>query len=204
MLLNFDYDGVIADSLTALVAIAAQAQGELGLGRSPTAADFAQLDNLTFPDLAQHLGIPVSAIETYVQRVFQLQHALPPQPLFAGIVPILHHLAQDHTLVVITSSQGTAVTAALAHQRLGTVMTAVLGGDLGLTKADRIVQAQMLTGFDPQDTYMIGDAVSDVRQGKAAGVKTAAVTWGFQSRQRLIAEQPDWICDRPQDLLALL
>ena len=83
-------------------------------------------------------------------------------------------------------------------------MTAVLGGDLGLTKADRIVQAQMLTGFDPQDTYMIGDAVSDLRQGKAAGVKTAAVTWGFQSRHRLMAEQPDWICDRPQDLLALL
>lgn len=202
MLLNFDYDGVIADSLTALVEIAQQAQAALGLGRSPQVADFAQLENMTFPDLARAIAIPEAAIDRYLTQVFALQQQLPPQPLFPKIHSLLHSLAPHHTLTVITSSQSEAVRSALRQQGLGEVFGLVLGGELGLTKAERIQWAQRETGAG--GAVMIGDSASDVVQGRLAGARTIAVTWGFQGRDRLVAAQPDWICDRPEDLLDLL
>ncbi|MEB3275317.1 MAG: HAD family hydrolase [Prochlorothrix sp.] len=209
MLLNFDYDGVIANSLTALVGIAQQAQADLGLGRSPQVADFAQLESMTFPDLARRIEIPEAAIDRYLIAVFQLQRQLPPQPLFEEISPLLHSLADHAAMTVITSSQGTAVRDALAQYGLGEVFQLVLGGELGLTKAERIQQAQQelraagrTTGADR--AVMIGDSASDIVQGKAARALTIGVTWGFQSRDRLEAAQPDWLCDRPQELQTLL
>ncbi len=43
------------------------------------------------------------------------------------------------------------------------------------------------------DCVIVGDSVSDVRAGKAAGSKTVAVLSGLFSRQELIKENPDLI-----------
>jgi len=79
----------------------------------------------------------------------------------------------------------------------------VLGGDLGLSKARRIAMAKSIFNPAHDDSAMIGDAISDIRQGKIARVKTVAVTWGFQSRELLRAESPDHIIDTPEELLAV-
>lgn len=51
---------------------------------------------------------------------------------------------------------------------------------------------------------MIGDAISDLREGRAAEVKTIAVTWGFQDRSLLANEEPTHLVDQPEELLRLL
>jgi phosphoglycolate phosphatase-like HAD superfamily hydrolase len=54
------------------------------------------------------------------------------------------------------------------------------------------------------EVYLIGDAVSDIRSARKAGVKSIAVAWGHQSQQKLAAEHPDYLVDSPDDLLALI
>lgn len=49
----------------------------------------------------------------------------------------------------------------------------------------------------------VGDAPFDMRAGRAAGLTTVAVTWGFFSREELEAEEPDLIVDTPEQLLAV-
>jgi phosphoglycolate phosphatase-like HAD superfamily hydrolase len=49
----------------------------------------------------------------------------------------------------------------------------------------------------------VGDAVFDVEAGKAAGVRTAAVTWGAGTRESLQAAQPDYMIDDLRDLLKI-
>ncbi|MBT4503304.1 MAG: hypothetical protein HOC74_36580 [Gemmatimonadetes bacterium] len=46
--------------------------------------------------------------------------------------------------------------------------------------------------------------MSDIRQGKRAGVRTIAAAWGFQRRHLLLAEAPDFVADEPGDLLEIL
>lgn len=45
---------------------------------------------------------------------------------------------------------------------------------------------------------------SDIRHGKAAGVRTVAVTWGYQKRHTLEQEKPDFVVDSPDELLNVL
>jgi phosphoglycolate phosphatase len=47
----------------------------------------------------------------------------------------------------------------------------------------------------PSETLMIGDSELDVRCGKAAGSKTAAVSFGYRKKEILELETPDFIID---------
>jgi len=50
---------------------------------------------------------------------------------------------------------------------------------------------------------MIGDAVSDIRAAREAGIISVAIGWGHQSKEKLITENPDILVDQPEDLLTL-
>ena len=52
-------------------------------------------------------------------------------------------------------------------------------------------------------TYYVGDTTGDIREAKTAGVRTVAVAWGWHSRERLLAAQPEFVVDKPEDLLAV-
>lgn len=54
----------------------------------------------------------------------------------------------------------------------------------------------------PEETVIIGDSNYDVEAGKAAGIKTIAVTYGFRSRDML--KDADFIIDRFDDLPNIL
>jgi phosphoglycolate phosphatase len=87
---------------------------------------------------------------------------------------------------------------------LDSLVSAVYGADLGMSKSERILHSCASSGVHPSSTYMIGDTVGDIQQGKLAGACTVAVTWGFHPKPRLLAAAPDFLADHPSDLLAIL
>lgn len=206
MLLNFDFDGVVIDSLDRLLAQCIAAQAELNDGRPPTADDFRTIENLTFEELARLIGVSEENVEWFEVVVHQKQERDETTcSLFPAIGPVIRQLAQDHIITVITSSDSGAVEAEATRLELGwPVVARVLGPDFAKAKRDRIRQACRAFCFDRANTYMIGDAISDIREGKAAGVKTVAVTWGYQDKLLLANENPTHIIDHPEELLSIL
>ena len=57
---------------------------------------------------------------------------------------------------------------------------------------------------DPAETLFVGDSVHDMKCGREAGVRTAAVLWGSFGREHLEASVPDFWLETPGDLLHLL
>lgn len=51
---------------------------------------------------------------------------------------------------------------------------------------------------------MVGDSIGDFSQGRQAGVRTIAVTWGFHPEGLLRDALPDYIVRSPQELLLIL
>jgi len=203
MLLCFDYDGVIVDSFDSLLSVCVEAQAALGHGRAPTPADFRTIENLTFEELGRVIGLPDNKLASYCDSIFELQQKEWKTLPFPGIVDVLSELATQHTLAVVTSSQGKVVAAALNEFGLGTAITAVTGGESGASKAARIARLRAVHAAAGEATLMIGDTVGDIRAGREAGVLTAAVTWGFQPRDLLLKEAPDCLLDHPKELLSI-
>jgi phosphoglycolate phosphatase len=202
--LNFDYDGVLADSLVDLLSKACEAQRRTGVGRQPTKEDFEKISNLTFFELARHIGIPEEKSATFESNLFELLEGNSVNVrLFEGVGEVVRKLAEEHVLVVITSNLQEAVERILRQNGLAGSFSLILDGKTAGSKSDKIFLSRRRFVRSADDTFMIGDVVSDIRAGKIAGVKTVAVTWGYQSRERLLAELPDYVADSPDDLLTI-
>ncbi|MDM3870094.1 HAD family hydrolase [Porticoccus sp. W117] len=203
MLINFDYDGVIVDSFDELLDIAIRASEEFPASRKPAKEDFHSIENLTFLDLGQLIGLNGDDAKQYSDAVFSEQKKSWSVSLFPTIAEVFSELSKYHTLVVITASESQVVSENLTALGIRDTITKVLGGELGLSKSDRIDMVCKELGFEKCETLMVGDAISDIRQGKLANVTTVAVTWGFQDKQLLAREQPDFQISEPAELLEI-
>ncbi|SRR6266540_3740492 len=67
-----------------------------------------------------------------------------------------------------------------------------------------VEKAVRLLRADPANTVYVGDSIHDLRSGRAAGVRTAAVLWGPFTRAHLAPAEPDFWLEHPKDLLSLL
>jgi pyrophosphatase PpaX len=56
---------------------------------------------------------------------------------------------------------------------------------------------------EPKRVLFVGDSLHDLRAGRSAGVKTAAVGWGPLDGRVLRAETPDFFLERMEDLLRI-
>lgn len=204
MLILFDYDGVIVDSFDLLLDMCVRVQKDFGCGRNPVCEDFQTIENLDFESLGKWVGIPDAMVSSYSEHVFALQKECWSVNVFPEIPDVFRTLAQNHTLGVITASQTEAVTQTFSDFGLKETIATVLGGDAGKSKAARIDIAREMYAFAPGSTFMVGDAISDIRQGKLAGVRTVAVSWGFQNRELLAKENPDFLIDHPGQLLEIV
>ena len=56
----------------------------------------------------------------------------------------------------------------------------------------------------PEAALIVGDRSQDIIGGKKNGMVTAAVTYGYGSREEIAASKPDYVFESPSDLAAFL
>ena len=66
---------------------------------------------------------------------------------------------------------------------------------------DVILAAMAALGARPEECLMVGDSTADMAAGRAAGVKTCAVRYGYGNQRSWRASKPDYWVD---DLRALV
>lgn len=59
-------------------------------------------------------------------------------------------------------------------------------------------------GVLPSECLYIGDTAVDMQTGKAAGIQTVGVLWGFRTREELVQSGADVLLERAEQLLDLL
>jgi phosphoglycolate phosphatase len=83
---------------------------------------------------------------------------------------------------------------------------AVVGGDEAPRKPEPegLLALCRALGSEPAGALLVGDSTVDIATGRAAGVRVCAVTWGLGARDALSAASPDYLCETPDDVAALL
>ncbi|MFC1687152.1 HAD family hydrolase [Patescibacteria group bacterium] len=71
-------------------------------------------------------------------------------------------------------------------------------------KAAEVQDIVNRNNLDVTKTVIIGDTVHETETGKSVGMRTGAVTWGFNKEEKLIKAKPDYIFREVSDLETLL
>jgi phosphoglycolate phosphatase len=201
----FDYDGVLADTLTDMLRFAGETCAEMGYPREPTAADLDALETMSFVDYGLRLGIPADRAQEFARRTMaRFEARAEPPPIFSGMETVVRGAAALGQVGVVTGSPARAVVQFLEQHRLKACVHVLVAVEHPGTRAEKISAALAQLGRRPEEACLIGDAVSDVYACREVGVRSIAVAWGHQSAARLTAAGADAVVGSPQELADLL
>ncbi|ALC15510.1 putative haloacid dehalogenase [Desulfuromonas soudanensis] len=178
----FDLDGTLVDSVADLATAVNLLRGELDLPPLPREAVRSYVgDGATL--LVQRALPPGLYSERRLQRFLRLygDHLLEETAIYPGIRDFLETL-HNRRLAVVTNKPLALTLRLLDGLHLRRFFPVVLGGDSCLTKKPDpapVVEALRQLQRPPESAVMIGDHHTDLRAGRAAGVRTCFCAWGI-------------------------
>jgi pyrophosphatase PpaX len=205
----FDLDGTLIDSVRLILDSYHHTLATHGL---PPRSDAEWLEGVGTPLTAQFgalqntAGMLDALIATY--REFNLKHHDRMVTVYPGVVDVVRELKEDRIATgLVTSKNRSGALRGLTLARLELLMDVLVCADEvenPKPHPEPVEKAVRLLGADPATTVYVGDSIHDMRSGRAAGVRTAAVLWGPFGRRHLEGAQPDYWLERPEELLALV
>ena len=129
---------------------------------------------------------------------------------FDGIPELLRELAgRGHQLGIVTAKRCSTVNLAFDRFPFLPELTDVLVGSEDTERhkpdPDPVLEALRRLGATPEEAVYVGDSPFDIQAGNAAGSYTIAVGWGgIHPDERLLAEEPDALVQRPEEILSLV
>lgn len=210
-LIVFDLDGTLIDSArdlaTAVNAMLARlaprvaplteddVRSFVGDGARTLVARSLAARGLTFPKE----GALTIFLEAYRGRMLDATR------LYPGVREALSALRASRALAVLSNKAGDMSRAILGGLGVADRFARIYGGDELPKKPDPAGLLQLIgeLGASAAKTAMVGDSANDIRTGRAAGVRTVGVTYGFD-REGVEAERPDGLLADLRELPPLL
>ncbi len=196
----FDLDGTIVDSTAAYLAAAKAAFLAIGL-KPPerrTALEIPRRleQNLSLDDIIR--GEPKRFLDVYLKTYYAV--TLDKTKPIPSVSRTLEKLARKAKLALITMRYvpKDAILRELEHFGLGrhfSFVVTALDSCRPKPSPEALIKCVKALDVDVCACMIVGDSVSDVRAGKAAGIATVAVLSGLFSREELVRERPDLILD---------
>lgn len=196
-LVVFDLDGTLIDSQKAILRAMDAAFGALGLATPPTERALAVV-GLSLPEAMAALApdLPPAAalalVDGYRARFVADRAAgaaAADAPLYPGARAALERLAAGPgtLLGIATGKARPGLDHALAIHDLAGFFATTQTADAHPSKPHPAMLRAALaaTGCPPAQAVMVGDTEFDVAMGRAAGLATIAVAWGYHPRARL-------------------
>lgn len=183
----FDVDGTLSDSQAQIVASVTRGFTAVGLA-VPDRRTILSIVGLSLPEAMARLAPEATAelraeiIETY-KSSYHLHRQRDPAPLYPGAVETLDRLAgqQDMILGIATGKSRRGLNALCDHHGIGGYfLTRQVADDHPSKPHPAMVEAALAeAGVPSARAVMIGDTTYDIEMGRAAGVATIGVSWGY-------------------------
>lgn len=135
-------------------------------------------------------------------KSYYAEHICDYADTYPGIRGILQHFASKKKAVLTNKPEDFAVPI-LQTLQIKDHFDKIVGSKAGFKhkpEPDGILQLIEHLNSPPRKTVIIGDSESDIIAGKAAGIYTCAVHYGFRSPETLRALHPDFEIGKPIEL----
>lgn len=210
----FDCDGTLVDSQANIVAAMDAAFVSSGLEPPPHAAtrrivglSLVEAMRVLWPqgDDAAHRTLAADYKSAF--HDLRMAGALADEPLFDGIRDVIEALrAEGWALGVATGKSDRGLGHILEAHALTDTFVTLQTADRHPSKPDpaMLLAAMAEAGATARETVMIGDTSFDMAMGRAAGVRTVGVAWGYHAPHELVAAGADVVAETVASLPRLM
>lgn len=199
----FDFDGTLADTLDAIVKITNQLAEEFGYQKK-SQEDVERFRNLNSWQIIKHSGIPPIKIPFLLHAVkAELNnHIQFLSPAVPGILTVLTALKEGgYQIGIVTSNSTENVMGFINRHQWGELFDFIYSGATIFGKTKVINKVLITRNLKAEEVIYVGDETRDIEAAKKIPVKAIAVSWGFNSRNVLAKHQPDFLIDRPNQII---
>ena len=194
----FDFDGTIADRFE----ISLQVATEL-LGRPrPSKDEIEMLRALSTKAVMRRLGIrPWQLPKLLVRGRKAMAARVSEIEMFTGLESVFEQLHTANIKICIMSSNDRLVIESFLDQhQCQDYFDAIVGGVSLFKKAGELKKIKKQYSIDHNDIVYVGDETRDIIAAKKVGVRSVAVSWGYNSESALKDLQPDILVKTPEQL----
>ncbi|MBW4639903.1 MAG: HAD-IA family hydrolase [Gloeocapsa sp. UFS-A4-WI-NPMV-4B04] len=201
----FDFDGTIADTLDAIVDISNRLALEFGY-KQTSFAEIAQLKNLNSREIIKQSGISIFKVPFLIRKVkAELNKEIEGLKPIQGIKESLIELkAQGNKLLIITSNSKDNVISFLEQNNLQYLFSSVYSGATLFGKSKIINKILKQEDINIEQVIYVGDETRDIESARKSKIKAIAVTWGFNSKEVLTEQNPDFLIHQPHELINVI
>ena len=200
----FDFDGTLADSFADIMAVFNELAHEYGLHEIKP-EEISELRKVSSREILKKFNFPTWRLPFLLKKGRQIfGQKIASVALFPGIKEVLTELkANGCTLGILSSNSEENICRSLACNRADPfdfVYTAsnLFGKDKALKKIIKKYK------YNPEDVIYVGDETRDIEAAQKCGIKIISVSWGFNDREILAKFNPDYLIDKPEELLKIL
>lgn len=210
MLVIFDLDGTLVDSLQDLANATEYALKQLNLPSHPLDAYKYFVGNGVKKLIERALGDQHTHLYSTARAYFDAyyhEHCLDYTPEYEGISDLLKALKDAGHIIGVVTNKPDDLAKKICLGRFGNILDFVNGQvDAIPVKPNPyfLIEAMKKYHFDEKTTYMIGDSDVDIQTGHQAKVNTIGVTWGNRTREELEANKASEVVDDVKSLKTLL
>jgi phosphoglycolate phosphatase len=198
----FDFDGVLVDSLDVYEKTVTDCLIKINQPLTRGREEFLELFEGNFYESLVQKGVDLEAFMKASVDILAQVKIDDIKPI-KDTAPVVEELQKKHCLIVISSNDTASIKEALELFGYDDYFNEILGSDFMLSKKDKILYAIKKYQLPPGDIYYIGDTTGDIKEGKQAGVKTVGITWGWHSKKKMASAKPDYLFEKPVELLQL-
>jgi len=205
MIALFDLDGTLTDPKAGITRSVQYALDQLGQPVPDADALAWMIGPPLIASFTKLLGRPEDAHEAL--RLYRERFGVTglfENEVYPGIPALLTRLRErDVRLFVATSKPHVYASRIVEHFDLLRYFEKLYGSELDNRNADKRDLLKHLVaseGIDPARAVMIGDREHDAIGARSVGLPAIGVTWGYGSREELLATGVARLVDRPEEL----
>jgi len=199
----FDFDGTIAHTLRAGVEILNKYSEEFGFRKIRE----EEVDGLRGKNIRELLDIfdvsmlKVPFIAAKVKK--ELANSIDKIEIVPGIRNVFESLEKNGVKVGVLSSNSEENLNKF-FEKNNLVFDFVYSGGSIFGKDSVMEDMIKKENFSKEDLFYVGDEVRDIEASKKVGIKIISVSWGFNNREALQKLNPDYLIEKPEEILEIL
>lgn len=202
--LIFDFDGTIADTLSAIVRLVNEHAKEINI--KPLAeTDVDELRGMSNLDIIKKYKVPLLKVPYLVLRAQkELNHRIGEMSLFPGVKELVLDLKRwGIRLGILTSNSRENVKKFLQAQNLD-VFDFIHAEQNFFGKNWALLHLLKKFNLKKEEVIYVGDEVRDIEACQKVNIAVIAVSWGFHRRKLLQDKLPTYLVDSPDEIRAIV